>query len=201
MPQDLSVNLLIDFLALWQELTVDNASHIEECDQHDFDFWLWLPCFLWPWQRQTFPLRALALGFPVVIKNPSLITSDDSSKQVWFILKSLNDVLTHLHATLLLVIIQQSWQHFCTDFLHAQIFSDNLPNTVLFYVQLTCNHSNSQLTIAMHSALPTRCSPEFCSLKASNSWSHLPPPCTPLWTSCATQKHVFMKLCYLHTLA
>ena len=25
-------------LALWQELTVDNVSDIEECDQHDFDF-------------------------------------------------------------------------------------------------------------------------------------------------------------------
>ena len=30
--------LLIDRLALWQELTVDHASHIEERDQRDFDF-------------------------------------------------------------------------------------------------------------------------------------------------------------------
>ena len=38
MPQDLFVDLLIDRLALWQELTVDHASHIEERDQRDFDF-------------------------------------------------------------------------------------------------------------------------------------------------------------------
>ena len=37
--QDLFVDLLTDRLALWQELTVDDASDIEERDQHDFDFW------------------------------------------------------------------------------------------------------------------------------------------------------------------
>lgn len=31
------VDLLIDHLVLWQELCVDNASHIKECDQYDFD--------------------------------------------------------------------------------------------------------------------------------------------------------------------
>ena len=36
--QDLFVDLLIDRQALWQELTVDDASDIEERDQHDFDF-------------------------------------------------------------------------------------------------------------------------------------------------------------------
>ena len=151
--QDLSVDLLIDRLVLWQKLTVDGASHIEECDQHDFDFWLWLSCFLWPQRRQTLPLRALALGFQLVLKNPHLITSDDSSKQVWFILKTLDDVLTNLHVVLLLMIIQQPWHHFCADFPHAQIFSDNLPNTVLFHVQLTCDHSNSQTTSATHNLL------------------------------------------------
>jgi len=36
--QDLFADLLIDRLALWQELTVDDASDIKERDQHDFDF-------------------------------------------------------------------------------------------------------------------------------------------------------------------
>ena len=36
--QDLFVDLLIDRLALWQELTVDDVSDIEEYGQHDFDF-------------------------------------------------------------------------------------------------------------------------------------------------------------------
>ena len=35
-------------------------------------------------------------------------------------------------------------------FSHAQIFSDNFPNTVLFYVQLTCDHVNCQLMIATY---------------------------------------------------
>ena len=71
-------------------------------------------------------------------------------KQVWFSLKMLNDVLIHLHAALLLIIIQQPWHHFCADFVHAQIFGDNIPNTVLCQVQLTCDLLNSQPTIATH---------------------------------------------------
>ena len=35
-------------------------------------------------------------------------------------------------------------------FRHAQIFGDNLSNYVLFYVQSTCNHLNSQLKIATY---------------------------------------------------
>ena len=57
-------------------------------------------------------------------------------KQVLFTLKMLN-VLTHLYAVLLWIIIQQSWHHFYADFPQIQIFGDNLPNTVLFFVQLT----------------------------------------------------------------
>ena len=73
--QDLFVNLLIDRLALWQEPTVDHASHIEERDQRDFDFWFWLSCFLRPRQRRRLPLTSLALGFRVVLKNPCLSLS------------------------------------------------------------------------------------------------------------------------------
>ena len=55
-----------------------------------------------------------------------------STKKVWFFLKMLSDVLTYIHSVLLLIIIQQFWHHFCTEFLHGQIFGDNCPNTVLF---------------------------------------------------------------------
>ena len=83
------------------------------------------------------------------LKNPCLITGDDSPKQIWFSLKTLNGVLTYKYAMLFLIILQLSWHHFCINFLHVWIFSENLPNTVLFRVQLTCDHLN-KLTIATH---------------------------------------------------
>ena len=36
---------------------------------------------------------------------------------------------------------------------HAEIFGDNLLNTIPFHVQLTCDHSNSQLMITTHHLL------------------------------------------------
>lgn len=38
MSQGLPVDLLIERLVLWQELTEVNAFHTEECDQHDINF-------------------------------------------------------------------------------------------------------------------------------------------------------------------
>ena len=60
----------------------------------------------------------------------------------------LEDVLTHLHAPLLLVIIQKLWHHLRADLPHTQIFRDNLPHAVTVDFQLICYHSNSQPTIA-----------------------------------------------------
>ena len=37
MLQDFFVDLLIDRLVLWQELTEDDTPYIEEHDQHDFN--------------------------------------------------------------------------------------------------------------------------------------------------------------------
>ena len=45
-------------------------------------------------------------------------------------------------------------------FRHVQIFGDNLLKIVLFRVQLTCNHSNSQLMITTHH-LPYPLDPDF----------------------------------------
>ena len=87
-----------------------------------FDFWFWLSCFLRPRWGRRLQLTSLALGFRVLLKNPCLITSGDSTKQVWFSLKALDDVLTHLQVALLLIIIQQSpWHHSCADFPHERM--------------------------------------------------------------------------------
>ena len=85
-----------------------------------YDFWFWLSCFVRHQRHRRLPLTALAFGFRVVLKNPCLISSDDSMKQVWFSLKTLSDVLTHLHAALRLIIIQQPWHQFCAGFPHER---------------------------------------------------------------------------------
>ena len=97
--------LLIARLVLWQELTVDDVLHIDECAQHDFDFWIWMSCFFRP---RWLLLTAWALGFPIILKIPCLIASDDPTKQVWSSLKTLDDVLIHLYETLFQITIQQS---------------------------------------------------------------------------------------------
>ena len=72
-------------------------------------------------------------------------------------------------------------------FTHAQIFGDNLPNNFLFRVQVACDHSNSQLTIA----LTARRWPQSCLLRASSYLSRFLPPHTffeslvPLRNMCA----------------
>ena len=89
--------------------------------------------------------------FPDRTKKIRLIATGNSTKQVRFSLKIFDDVLTHLYAVL--IIFQHSRSHFCKDFPHAHIFSNNFLNTVLFHVHLTCNHSNSQSMIATHHLL------------------------------------------------
>ena len=69
------------------------------------DCWLWLSYLFWLWRRRRCLLTALGLGPRVVLITPCLITSDDTTKQFWFTLKTFVDVLTHLHVVLLLIII------------------------------------------------------------------------------------------------
>ena len=98
-------------------------------------------------RRRRLTLTDLALGSRVVLKNPCLITSDNSMQQILFSLKNLDDVRILQHAGLLLIIIQQSWHHFCAKSLHAQIFG------IIFQTPsflISCNHSNSQSTIAKY---------------------------------------------------
>ena len=125
-----------DSLALWHELTVDNASHIEKHNQHDFaffgdvgDFHSLLKCLV-------------SRSYSKIYVSSSVMIM----KHVRFILKMLDNVLTHLHVMFLLIIILQTWHHFRVDFPHVQIFGDNLPNSV----QPTCNDSFSQPMIATY---------------------------------------------------
>ena len=99
-------------LADWLSCSVDDGSHNEEWDQHGFYFWLQLYSFLQPWWHWRLPLTALVLGFWVRLKNLCLISCDDSTKQIRFSLKMLNNVSRHLYAVVLLVIIicnKQYW--------------------------------------------------------------------------------------------
>ena len=59
-----------------------------------------------------------------------------------------DDILTHLHMALLLIMIYLSWHQFCADILQAHFLGDNPSNTVLFQVHLASDHSIIQATIA-----------------------------------------------------
>ena len=91
-PQELPVDLLIDSLALWPELDVEDALDIKECDQHEFCLRLF--SYLRPRRRRTLPLTAQVLYLKVVFKNQCLLTTDDSTKKFWFSLTMLDDFLT-----------------------------------------------------------------------------------------------------------
>ena len=79
--------------------------------------WLWLLILtvLLSLASAMSETSALAFGFQVILKihvSPPVMTT----KQVWFSLKTLDDVLTHLQAALLLIIINQSWAIFAKTF-------------------------------------------------------------------------------------
>ena len=60
-----------------------------------------------------------------------LIINVDSSKQVWFSLKMINNILAYSLVGFNLFIIQQSWHRFYADSLHTQISGDYHPCTDL----------------------------------------------------------------------
>jgi len=45
--QDCFVEFLIYCLSYWDELMMNQAINVEECNQHGLDIGLHLPCFLW----------------------------------------------------------------------------------------------------------------------------------------------------------
>lgn len=128
-------------------------------------------------------------GFWVVLKNPCLITMvtlQSKSASIW--------KLAHLHAVLLLIIIQQPWHNFCKLSTSPNIWY-NL-QTLPFFMS-----SWLKIIWTVNQQSPyTTCSPESCLLKASHSLDHLPPPHIYLWTSCVAEKHMCVRCYYLHTL-
>ena len=85
-----------------------------------------------------------------MLKDPSLFASNNSFQQVGLSFELLQNVLTHLHTSLLWSFIQQPWYHFCTDLPHPQTFRNDPPYLLTIHTQLMCYHSNSKTTIAPH---------------------------------------------------
>jgi len=67
-------------------------------------------------------LHWLLLGFQIIHKYPSFITSNYRIQQIWFILNALQNVQTQFLVTFFLFILQQFWNHFCTNLSHVQFF-------------------------------------------------------------------------------
>ena len=127
------------------------SSHRRTWSTLTFDFWVCFTLFsVGVGEVGDFYLLPWRLISGSNLQNPCFITSNVFTKQVWFSLKTLNDVLTQLHVVLLPIIIQPSWNHFCANCPHNQILGDNLLNTVLFPVKVICNHSSNQPIIATH---------------------------------------------------
>ena len=113
----------------------------------------------------------------------------------------LGDVLIYMQARLFLILTQQSWDHFCTEFLHARICGDNLSNMVLFYVRVTCDPSNSQPMITIHHlpySLDIELNPACWRTSAPRVIFHL---LVTLFEPLEPLKNVCTTCCYLHTLA
>ena len=94
--------------------------------------------------------RLISGSYSKIQDSSPVMTLCSKSGSVW---RMLENVLTHLHAPLLLVIVQKFRHHLRIDLPHTQIFRDNLPHAVTVDFQLICYHSNSQLMIAMHHLL------------------------------------------------
>ena len=124
----------------------------------------------------------LSQSYSKIYVSSLVMTLPSNSDSVWR--------YPHSHLTFPLIILQLPEHQFCSKFLHVQIFWDNLPNTVLFNVQLIQYPLNTQLMIATHHLPYPLIYDLSYLLKTYHSWCHLSHPSAPFWTSCASQKHV-----------
>ena len=127
---------------------VHSALHIKGSNQHHLNLGPGHPRFLRPQRRRSLLLKTLALGLQIILKDPDSSAVITLSNRFGF--KLFQDVMTHLHTPLLLLLFQQLQNHFCTDLPHPQIFCNDSPHLLAVHVQLICNHSNSQVVISMH---------------------------------------------------
>lgn len=80
--KNLSVEVLINSLALRHNLKMDNLMAIERGNQHAFDLRLAHFCFFRPWRDGSVPFHALVLGFRIVLKDPRIDTSKNMYHEI-----------------------------------------------------------------------------------------------------------------------
>ena len=76
-------------------------------------------CFFWSWRWCWLPLHWLSLGFQIIHKYRSFITSNYRIQQIWFIVSALQKVQTQFLLTFFLFVWQHFWNHFCSNLSHV----------------------------------------------------------------------------------
>jgi len=120
--QDFNVILLIYLLAAGYPLCHHNTLDIKVNTQRGLELGTTHARFFWSWRWCWLPLHWLSLGFRIIRKYPSFITSNYRIQQIWFILSALQKVQTQFLATFFLFTWQQFWKHFCINLSHVQFF-------------------------------------------------------------------------------
>lgn len=96
--EHIAVEGSIDGLSRWYELFVNDPSAVEEGNQHGFHFGLAHSRLLWSWRPRRQPLLALSFCFQVILKEPTLITSNDSIENGRIIFYLLQTVFRDVHS-------------------------------------------------------------------------------------------------------
>ena len=109
-----------------------------QCPSHQqtWSMWLWFNCLAFFELSNIEDFQWLLWHLVYGSYSKINVSSPVMTKQVWFSLKMLDDVLIYLHVMLLLIIFQPSWHHFA-DFLQAQIFLGNIPNIVTLHSSIS----------------------------------------------------------------
>jgi hypothetical protein len=100
-------------LACMNKLMMNNAFTVKKDHWNTLDIWPDLPCFLWMWRGQSFPLRGL--GFWV------LSPVNDHREEVLAISGFIQLFLADKHTPLLLLIGEQPRYKLHGDLLHIQV--------------------------------------------------------------------------------
>jgi len=142
---------------LWNVLIMNNALHIKENNEHDFDFWSHVARFLWPQGISRLPLWRLTFHLWVIPLDPRLIARDDFPHKVFIWLCFLRHVCCHRQTPFLLSGSENSWNKFCSNTSHVQILrqyglASSIRHSDLDRVHglLSANLLGSVLALAQH---------------------------------------------------
>jgi hypothetical protein len=97
--------------------------------------------FLLSWSLWHVPFLTLSLGFRVIFKKPTFITSYDPIKKIWFSFKPFKYLCWYTA----LILIQIFMNHLCTHFSHDLILCNSLVDWT--FVKFIGVHSNCQMSI------------------------------------------------------